>query len=143
MSRSVVLFAIFVLFLALSFAPLGTEVIVFIEEDDIPQEDDTVLISSLPISWTRGSVYQSVILLKLGLSMFTLFVVYLGGRSKDRIFNDRTIDADLVLEGVTMSLKAAQNRAVFNFFNSLKYRVRPVKNIVIRPTIQSYGGTTL
>ena len=142
MSRSVILLAIFMLFLALSLMPLGTGMIDFMAEDDIPEEDDSTNLSSIPFAWTRISLQRLLIFLQPGLSIFTLFIIYLGGRSKNRRFNDRTIDANMVLKGVILSLKAALSRAVFNFRNSSKYRAEDAMNIAFLPTFQSYGGTT-
>jgi len=142
MSRSVILLAIFMLFLALSLMPLGTGMIDFMAEDDIPEEDDSTNLSSIPFAWTRISLQRLLIFLQPGLSIFTLFIIYLGGRSKNRRFNDRTIDANMVLKGVTLSLKAALSRAVFNFLNPSKYRTKDAMNIAFLPTFQSYGGTT-
>ena len=64
------------------------------EEEDLTDggEDDLAVLHNFPPTWIRIPVHQLSVLLRLGLSIFALFVVYLGGRSKHRRFNDRTID---------------------------------------------------
>lgn len=88
------------------------------EEDDLADADafgeDFAVIGDLPIAWIRIPVHQMSILLRLGISIFALFIVYLGGRSKHKRFNDRTIDAANLL--IAAFLKTALFiRAVFNF----------------------------
>ena len=66
------------------------------EEDDFTEKDADgegfAVISEFPIAWIRIPVHQMSVLFRLGISIFALFVVYLGGRSKHKWFNDRTID---------------------------------------------------
>ena len=116
--RIVFIFILIGLLLALSPAMVGLGVAGFLEED-APDEDDLSMIHNIPFAWLRIHVHQLSILLTLGLSIFALFVVYLGGRSKHRRFNDRTIDANLVSIDVSLLLRTAQRGAVFNFFNGL------------------------
>ena len=97
-------------------ALLGASVIELPEEDDItdPEEDDFGISDSVSADWIRIPVHQMSVLLRLGISIFALFVVYLGGRSKHRRFNDRTIDHVNAL--MSYSLKTALiHRAVFIF----------------------------
>jgi hypothetical protein len=86
------------------------------EEDDLRETDadgdNFSAISEFPIAWSRIPVHQMSILLRLGISIFALFVVYLGGRSKHKRFNDRTIDPAAVL---IVNLKTTLNRVVFIF----------------------------
>ena len=86
------------------------------EEDDLTEKeadgDDFQAISHFSPAWIRIPVHQMSILLRLGLSIFALFVVYLGGRSKRRLFNDRTIDPAAVL---IVNLKTTLHRVVFIF----------------------------
>lgn len=101
------------------------------EEDDFSDEDgdDVSLISNISPDWNRIPIHQLSILLKLGLSIFALFVVYLGGRSKHRRFNDRTIDPVNALTPV--SLKTALfHRAVFIFL-SFFFPLRPSKKYLV------------
>jgi len=86
----------------------GTGMIGFMIEDDVPDEDDLSIMSNIPFAWIRIPVRELSILLTLGISIFALFVIYLGGRSKHRRFNDRTIEADTVIKCVTIYVKAAQ-----------------------------------
>jgi hypothetical protein len=90
----------------------GASIIVTPEEDDIV-DDDLSLLSHFSVAWIRIPVHQLSVLLRAELSIFTLFVVYLGGRSKHRRFNDRTIDHVRVL--MAEYLKTARIRAVFKF----------------------------
>jgi hypothetical protein len=88
----------------------------FAEEDDLGDRDEFALIGTFSVLWIRIPVHQMSVLFGLGISIFALFGVYVGGRSKRNLFNDRTIDAFNVLKAYL--LKTAHIRAVFNF-NSL------------------------
>lgn len=134
------IFLILILMLSVLFMPvvMGAGIIDVLEEDDLTDadEDDFSAIGGLPIAWIRIPVHQMAVLLKLGISIFALFVVYLGGRSKHRRFNDRTIDHVNVL--MAEFLKTALYRAVFNFlfppscFNHPnKYLISPYHPILI------------
>ena len=108
------LFFIILLILSLLFMPalFGASVIELPEEDDLTDvdEDDLSAMSSLPIAWIRIPFHPMSVLLRLGISIFALCVVYLGGRSKHRRFNDRTLDPINAL--ISYSLKTALlNRA--------------------------------
>jgi hypothetical protein len=91
----------------------GTSIIDSPDEDTIVDNNDFSIISSVPVAWIRFPFHQMSVLFRLGISIFALFIVYLGGRSKHRRFNDRTIDAINVL--TAEFLKTARIRAVFNF----------------------------
>jgi hypothetical protein len=91
----------------------GSVIVDLPEENNLADDDDFSLISNFSVLWIRIPVHQMSVLLRLGISIFALFVVYLGGRSKHRRFNDRTIDPVNVL--ITEFLKTARIRAVFNF----------------------------
>ena len=82
--------------------------------DNLPDNIDFSMISTFSmvlICWI--SIRQAAVVLRFGISIFALFVVYLGGRSKAKRFNDRTIEPIKSLKVVfTM---AALFRAVFNF----------------------------
>ena len=112
------LFLILLLLLSVFLAPvlMGGDIIDNLaEEDERADRDDFSLISTFSVLWIRIPVHQMSVLFRLGMSIFTLFVVYLGGRSKHRRFNDRTIDAFNVLKSKADFLKTAHIRAVFNF----------------------------
>jgi hypothetical protein len=95
---------------------MGASIIGLTEEDTFVDEDDFLVIHNFSVTWMTIPVTQMPVLLGLGLSMFTLFVVYLGGRSKHRRFNDRTIDAVNAVNILKADfLKTARLRAVFNF----------------------------
>jgi len=87
------------------------------EEEDLTDEDDDDSSASHNFSptWIRIPVHQMSVLLRLGISIFALFVVYLGGRSKHRRFNDRTLDHVYALISYSSLKTALLNRAVFRF----------------------------
>ncbi len=92
---------------------MGAGIVDLPEEDNLTDDDDFSMVSNFSVAWLRIPVHQMSGLLRLGISIFALFVVYLGGRSKHRRFNDRTIDPISVLKAEF--LKTALIRAVFNF----------------------------
>jgi len=112
------LLLILILMLSVLFVPalLGTSIIDLQEEDDLTDtEDDDSPFVGFPPTWIRIPVHQMSVLLKLGMSIFTLFVVYLGGRSKHRRFNDRTLDHVNALISYSFLKTALIIRAVFHF----------------------------
>jgi hypothetical protein len=85
------------------------------DEDDHPDDGGLLVISNLPMTWThRTLAHQILDLLKFGISFYALYLVFLGGRSKAKRFNDRTIEPNKSLI-VAFSKTALINRAVFNF----------------------------
>ena len=127
------IFLIIILMLSVLFMPalLGASVIELPEEDDLNDTDgdDFSLFSNFPPAWIRIPVHQMSVLLRLGISIFALCVVYLGGRSKHRRFNDRTLDHVYAL--VSYSLKTALiNRAVFYFLFPTPCLIYANKNFI-------------
>ena len=115
-ARSIFLIILLILSALLLPALVEASLIELPEEDDFVDEegDDFTVLNSFSTDWTRIPVHRLSILLRLGISFFALFVVYLGGRSKHRRFNDRTIDHGKAL--IAFSFKTALlNRAVFVF----------------------------
>jgi hypothetical protein len=106
---------ILVLFVFLLPALIGASIIDSPEEENFADDDDSSIITTFPVAWIRIPAHQMSVLVRLGISIFALFVVYLGGRSKHRRFNDRTIDAINLLIGELLILKTALIRAAFNF----------------------------
>ena len=104
---------IILLFSVILLPALGATIINLPEDDDLADDDGSSIISNYLVAWTRIPAYQMLSPLRFGISIFILFVVYLGGRSKYRRFNDRTIDH--VNISIGEFLKAALIRAVFNF----------------------------
>ena len=92
---------------------MGASIIDFTEEDNFSDQDDLLILSSFSAFWMIMPAAQMSALIGMGISIFALFVVYLGGRSKHRRFNDRTLDWINVL--IAKRLKTARIRAVFNF----------------------------
>ena len=124
------IFLIIILILSVLFMPalMGAGVIDLIEEDDLTDADgdDLSVFSNFPPAWIRIPVHQMSVLLRLGISIFALFVVYLGGRSKHKRFNDRTLDHINAL--ISYPLKTALlTRAVFYFLFSPLYFNHPNK----------------
>jgi hypothetical protein len=110
-NRSSILLAIMMLFLIM--LPVMSGVIGLIEDNELADEDDLFTADSLLVARARLSIHQLLPGLVFGMSIFTLFVVYLGGRSNHRRFNDRTIDAINSLRGTLFA--TALLRAVFVF----------------------------
>lgn len=114
LKSGIVLFILVITLVVLLPLLVGASIVDLPEEDDLT-DDDLSIISNFSVAWIRIPVHQLSILLRVGLSIFTLFVVYLGGRSKHRRFNDRTIDHVRAL--IANSSKTAHIRAVFNFYS--------------------------
>ena len=93
-TRNIFLILLLILSVFLAPALMGGSIIdSFAEEDDLSDRDEFSLIGTFSVLWIRIPVHQMAVLFRLGISIFALCVVYLGGRSKHRRFNDRTIDA--------------------------------------------------
>lgn len=110
--------------------------IIISEEDDQLPEDDFLAAASFAAAWFRIPVYQLSFILMLGMSIFALFVVYLGGRSNHKRFYDRTIDSVKLLPVVF--LKTALLRAVFIFlfFDPYSdYKENQLTNVILFPTM--------
>ena len=99
--------------LLLVLLPVATGLIGLVEDNELPDEDDFFAVDSLIVAWARITAHQMLSGLLFGMSVFALFVVYLGGRSNHRRFNDRTIDFVNVLRGIFSA--TALLRAVFVF----------------------------
>ena len=91
----------------------GTGIVGFTGEDKYPDEGDDSTIAYFPMDWVGIQVNQFPMSLKVSISIFALFVVYLGGRSKNKRFNDRTLDVNIFSR--LIFLKTALFRAVFIF----------------------------
>ena len=102
------------LMLFIAFSPLLTGYFGLIDEDDDLDDNGLLDFFGIPVIWTKIFVHQVSGSLRLGLSIFALYLVYLGGRSKNKWFNDRTIDPNNSLI-VVIYTEAALLRAAFNF----------------------------
>jgi hypothetical protein len=126
----------FILLLALSalFVPslMGAGIVELPEEDDLTETDgdDFSVIDHFAPTWIRIPIHQMSVLLRLGISIFTLFVVYLGGRSKHRRFNDRTLDHVIALISYSSLKTALLIRAVFCFLLPTLHRNYPNRYLV-------------
>jgi hypothetical protein len=134
-SLSSILFVIIMILLVL--LPVATGVLGFIEDDELVDEDDFFTADSLIVAWARMSIHQMLPGLVFGMSVFTLFVVYLGGRNNRR-FNDRTIAANNSLGG-SLFATALLIRAVFVFLTTVSFTIHAKRqlNICLIPTIIS------
>lgn len=136
--RIIFLFVINLLLLASFTDSAGAAMVGLIEDDDIQEDDDFSLLNPLPGAWHGIPVHQLSVLLRLEISIFALSVIYLGGRSKHRRFNDRTIDDDMFVRNVCFSLKTAVLQAVFNFLNPLRCQTNNRPAPVILRSSNSY-----
>lgn len=96
-------FFLILLILFVTLSPVITGNFGLIDEDDTPDDVKLLIISSISLTWTGILAHQVSGLLRLGVSIFALFVMYLGGRSKNKRFNDRTIDPNNSLTVVFFS----------------------------------------
>jgi hypothetical protein len=105
--------------------------------DNLPDNIDFSMISGFSmvlISWI--SVRQTAVVLRFGISIFALFVVYLGGRSKAKRFNDRTIE--LIKSLKVVFTVAALFRAAFNFYSMI-----PISKSYNKPFDQPFLPTVI
>src|SRR5215207_1983453 len=96
--RNVVLLALMMLFIIL--LPVLTGMAGLTLDNAFAEEDDHSLVSSFTAIWGKVSVHQMLSGLMLGISIFALFGVYMGGRSNHRRFNDRNLDSMDLFGGV-------------------------------------------
>jgi hypothetical protein len=130
------IFLILILMLSVLFMPavMGAGMIDLPEEDDAMDEDEDnfSFMNNVPPFWIRIPIHQMAVLLRLGISIFALFVVYLGGRSKHRRFNDRTLDHVNALISYPLLKTALINRAVFLFLFPALHLNYPNRHLVNR-----------
>ena len=138
--HSITLFSIMMLFIIL--LPAVTGLVGLTVENEFPEDDDYTLANSFMASWARIPIHQMVSGLMLGMSMFTLFVVYLGGRSNHRRFNDRTLDSFNLFRGIFFATALFRAVFVFLFFDfPLNQARQELKNVIPFPTpILSFNG---
>ena len=113
-----------------------TGISISVQDDELPDDDDFLAAGSFTAARFRIPVPQLAFVLMLGMSIFALMVVYLGGRSNHRRFNDRTIDSVKLL--TVVFLKTALLRAVFNFlfFDPYSdYKENILTNVILFPTM--------
>jgi hypothetical protein len=117
-----IIFIIILMMLSVLIVPvfMGASMMELPEEDDPAdtdfERDDFSILIAFPMSWIRIPVHQMSVLFRWGISIFALFGVYVGGRSKRHLFNDRTLD-HVINFLIVRDLKTALTlrRAVFNF----------------------------
>ena len=115
-NRGIALIAILMLFMIL--LPTVVGLVKLAGGDDFP--DDYYLQGGGNIAvWAKMQDHQILSGLMMRIAVFALIVVYLGGRSNDRRFNDRTIDLVNLLGVLFVT---ALLRAVFVFSRSASAR---------------------
>jgi hypothetical protein len=106
------------------------------EEDGQLPDDDFLAAGNVALAWLSIPVPQLSFILMLGMSIFALFVTYLGGRSNHKRFYDRTIEPVKLL--TVLFLETALNRAVSNFlfFGPYSdYKENLLTDVILFPTM--------
>ena len=113
-----------------------TGISISVQDDELPDDDDFLAAGSYTAAWFRIPVPQLAFVLMLGMSIFSLMVVYLAGRSNHKRCNDRTIEPVKLL--TVAFLKTSLLRAVFNFlfFDPYPdYKENILTNVILFPTM--------
>jgi len=143
-NRSIILVIILLLFIFL--LPAITGLVGLMVDTELSDSDDfETLVNSFIASVARITVPPMMSGLMLGMSIFTLFVVYQGGRSNRRLFNDRTIDAVNLFRGIFSETALFRAVFVFLFFDSSLNQARQeLKNVIpfSTPILSFNGGIT-
>lgn len=106
------------------------------EEDGQLPDDDFLAAGNFALAWLSIPVPQLSFILMLGMSIFALFVTYLGGRSNHKRFYDRTIEPVKFL--TFLFLETALLRAVSNFlfFGPYSdYKENLLTDVILFPTM--------
>ena len=112
-NRGIALIAILMLFIIL--LPTAVGLVNLAGGDDSP-DDYYLQAGGFTVAWAKMQDHQMLTGLMMGMSVFALIVVYLGGRSKHRRFNDRTIDSiNLLYLGVFFPVTALLRAVLFSF----------------------------
>ena len=90
------------------------------DEDFVPEDDVLSMLRNVPVIWTGLFIHEISILPGLGIIIFALYVTYLGGRLKDKRFNERTIQLPFSLRIV--SFEATLFRVAFIFLFVYPYQ---------------------
>ena len=93
-------FLLYIMMLFIILLPVLTGMAGLTLDNALLEDDDPSLVGSFMAIWARMQVHQTLFGLILGMSIFALFVVYLGGRSSHRRFNDRTLDSMDLFGGI-------------------------------------------
>ena len=114
-------------------------------EDQDLFDDDFSVINTFPAAWTGKPVHQMALLLRLGISIFALFVAYVGGRSKAKRFNDRIIDSvTSLITDVPQTALVLRAVFIFLFFGrSSPQRNDSVFHVIVPIKNPFPGGTKL
>lgn len=134
-NRSLILVIILLLFIFL--LPAFTGLVGLMVDTELSDNDDfDTLVNSFIASVARITVPPMMSGLMLGMSIFTLFVVYQGGRSNRRLFNDRTIDAINLFRGIFSETALCRAVFVFRFPDSPPEQARQeLTNVIPFPTL--------
>ena len=113
-----------ILMLFLIVFPIGIGLVNLITAGDNFPDDNILQVDGLIVTWAWFPVRQLISGLIMGMSIFALFVVYLGSRSSHRYFNDRSIDPINLFRGIFFL--TALLRAVFvcHFFETQPVQIR-------------------
>src|SRR5215211_2403372 len=133
-NRNVIFMALVMLCIILLTVLTGISISV---QDDELSDDDFLAAVSFGLAWFRIPVHQLSFILTLGMSIFASVVVYLGGRSNHKRFNDRTLEFVKLLT-VAFSMTALINRAVFIFlilFPRAVYTKHKSTYLILFPTM--------
>lgn len=104
--------------------------------DDLSDNTDHIFVPSiLPTVWIQAPISASLILLGVKISIFASLIVYLGGRSKVRRFNDRIIESSASLINIVAQTALLLRGAVFDSV--------PGNLLVPKPRKQYFSGGNL
>ena len=107
-------------------SPLLTVILYVTMPDNLlEKEDNATYPGDFLIVWGNLVVQDLAVKLILGISVFILFVTYLGGRSNHRRFYDQIPDSHYTSKNVWLFLKTALDKAVFIFFCFLQFFQSP------------------
>lgn len=112
-NRIVLVLIMVILLMILLPAFAGTGFVGLMEEGEYPDDDDASAMAHFPVDWIGLQSHQLSVSLGLAVSIFALFVVYLGGRSKNKRFNNRTFE--VIKSSIVIFFKTTLFRVVFCF----------------------------
>lgn len=91
-TRNLLLMIIVIVILAFLFTFVGRGAIYFTENSDDLENDPAFDEMPYFVNWTMIQLDRKSTSVKPPVSIFSLFIVYLGGRTKNKRFNDRSSD---------------------------------------------------
>jgi len=106
----------------------GTGIVGLVDDD--ADLDDSLTFANILMEWAGSSTPELMAVLNLSLSFFVMFIAYLGGRSKNKWFNDRTLDS-IKSEIEIISKTALIIRAVFYYRLVELFTGRTTKKLIL------------